>query len=459
MDHDARTDTPHVPGHELLEPLGTGASATVWRGGRGTEVVAVKVVAPGPDADRELAVLRAVDDPHVVGLRDAVALADGRLALVTDLLDGGTLAGVVAARGRLRPGEVVTVLVPLARALAALHAQGIQHGDVAPGNVLFSGDGRPSLADLGTTRVTGVAREEVYGTAGYVDPAVLTGGAASPSSDVYGLGALGWLALTGAAPPAPPCRPALRDLVPGAPEALVDAVESAVDPRPDERPSPLELARAVHAAALAEPVWRPGGAPSDGGLTRRVGDLRRAAAGPPRHRRGRPVRSRRGWAGALAVALAALALTGGGLAVASGRERTVAAVPATGELTDVEAATAVVVRLARLRAEALADPRAGAPTGAATGSPAARADAEALARLRRTGSRYVGLRLSPHVVRVLQHGPGAASVLVRVDASAYDVRVRGRVVRRVPAARGALCRLDLARRPGSGWAVAQVRDA
>ncbi len=292
---------PQVPGYRLTTVLGRGAGGAVWAGepcGGGAEV-AVKVVAAGPRAERELAVLSAIRHPHVVALREVLVLDDGRLALVVAKLDGGTLAQVVAARGRLRAGEVVTCLAPLAQTIADLHAQGVQHGDLAPGNVLFDRTGRPLLADLGTVRVTGEPRHEVYGTPGFVDPVILTGGLPGPASDVYGLGALAWFALAGAPPPAVPLRTTLTDVVPSAPPDIVAAIEAAVDPDPAQRPHPAELASRLRAAAVAEPVWRTGLAPADGGLTRRLRSAAEdladdpAGAADPRGRSARHRRDRR----------------------------------------------------------------------------------------------------------------------------------------------------------------------
>jgi serine/threonine protein kinase len=292
-----------VPGYRVDEVLGRGAGGPVWRawptdplvgrpagsrrglgGGRdeggeeppsdGRGPVAVKIVPGGPGAAQELALLRAVHHPFVVPLLDSVVLEDGSLALVLVLVEGGSLRSLVAARGSLTAGEVVTVLSPLARTLADLHSRGIQHGDVAPGNVLLDRSGRPLLSDLGTVRITGAGRDEVFGTAGYVDPVVLAGGMATPASDVYGLGAVGWFALAGEPPPAAPLRPRLAELVPSAPAALVEAVEAAVDPDPARRPEPLDLARAVHGACRPAPLWRWRAGPDDGGLTRRVVAMR-----------------------------------------------------------------------------------------------------------------------------------------------------------------------------------------
>ena len=95
--------------------------------------------------------LAGVQHPHVVRLR-GVHGVDDALVLVLDLAPGGSLARLLATRGTLSPGEVVTLGVPLAQALAAVHAQGLVHGDVTPANVLFAADGRPLLGRPGRRR-------------------------------------------------------------------------------------------------------------------------------------------------------------------------------------------------------------------------------------------------------------------------------------------------------------------
>ena len=73
---------------------------------------------------------------------------------------------LVRARGHLSPGEVVTVLAPVASALGRLHDLGVVHGDVSPGNVLLDLDGRPVLGDLGLGHVVGEVSPGVWGTDG-----------------------------------------------------------------------------------------------------------------------------------------------------------------------------------------------------------------------------------------------------------------------------------------------------
>ena len=157
---------PQVPGYSLGARLGVGGSAVVWAATRDSDgvQVAIKVlaVAAGEHSDaavRELTVLGRVEVEGLVRLHEVVTLSgdEPRVALVLDQVGGGSLERVVRARGHLSVGESVTVLAPVARALAGLHAAGVVHGDVTPGNVLVERSGRPLLGDLGVARFVGEA--------------------------------------------------------------------------------------------------------------------------------------------------------------------------------------------------------------------------------------------------------------------------------------------------------------
>ena len=174
-----------------------------------------------------------------------------------DYAAGGSLGQLVAGRGRLGPGETVTVLTPIAQALAYLHGHGFTHGDVSPGNVLFTAHGKPLLADLGVARmVADAAAVADAGTEGFRDPAPVDAVRAGlqPERDVYSLAALGWYCLTGRAPEPGAQRPPLPLLVPDVPAALAAALESGLQEDRRLRPSAAELAAAVHRSAVAEPV-------------------------------------------------------------------------------------------------------------------------------------------------------------------------------------------------------------
>src|SRR3954451_13053605 len=219
--------SPAVPGYVLEELLGRGGSGQVWRGRprSGGPPVAVKVLLRGdPERqEREAGLLAELDHPHLVRLhrvvRREVRGGPAEVALVLDLLEGGSLAALLARRGRLRPGEVVTTVAPVAAALAQAHDRGVVHGDLSPGNIVFTAEGRPMLTDLGTARLVGdTARAEV--TPPYVDPVVARGGAPGPASDVFGVAAAGLPRLARLAPPQaghPPPSPPSPAPPPGTP--------------------------------------------------------------------------------------------------------------------------------------------------------------------------------------------------------------------------------------------------
>jgi len=203
---------PVVPGYALTELIGRGASSTVWsaRSAGSGELVAVKVTSPtaqDPDhvagvAAREQAILRRVSSEHVVRLHEAVPLEDGSVALVLGLADAGSLQDLVTIRGSLDVGEVVTILTPIATTLGELHASGVVHSDLSPGNILFTRSGKPMLSDYDGARLVGEQHPHtVSGTRGFVAPEVYRGALPTEASDVWSLAALGWYAVTGGSTP------------------------------------------------------------------------------------------------------------------------------------------------------------------------------------------------------------------------------------------------------------------
>src|SRR5215217_1373878 len=267
---------PVVPGYTLEARLGRGGSGEVWRAvpRRGGSPVAVKVLVAGdPERQaREAALLGELDHPHLVRLIEVVHQprrgGAPRVALVLELLAGGSLADVLARRGRLQPGEVVTAIAPVAAALAHAHGEGVVHGDLSPGNIVFTAEGRPVLTDLGVARVLGeAAAGEV--TPAYVDPTVARGGAPGPASDVFGVAAAAFHALTGippwnAAGPADTLAvaaagvlPDLAELAPDAPPGLVEVIGRGLAADPHDRGSAAAFALDLRHACRPEPVRLP----------------------------------------------------------------------------------------------------------------------------------------------------------------------------------------------------------
>ncbi|WP_138756675.1 serine/threonine-protein kinase [Modestobacter altitudinis] len=267
---------PVVPGYVLEELLGRGGSGQVWRARPrgGGPPVAVKVLVRGDAArqEREAALLGELDHPHLVRLHEVVRRevrgGPAEVTLVLDLLAGGSLAALLARRGRLRPGEVVTAVAPVAAALAHAHDRGIVHGDLSPGNVVFTAEGRPVVTDLGTARLVG-DRVGAEVTPAYVDPVVARGGAPGPASDVFGVAAAAFHALTGIAPwnaadprgtlavAADGELPDLELLAPESPEELLRVVRRGLSPEPHRRGSAAAFALDLRHACTPEPIRLP----------------------------------------------------------------------------------------------------------------------------------------------------------------------------------------------------------
>lgn len=206
---------PAVPGYVVDEFLGRGSAAVVWSAthvetGKRSALKLVDPDAAGADAagadvegiDREERLGQRVSAAHLLAVQGRVELDDGRVALVLPLADGSSLRDVVSIRGALPLGEVVTAVTPLATTVAELHEAGVVHSDIAPGNVLFTTDGRPMLADLSSAWLVDDGwPERSRGTPGFAAPEVLAGRPPVPGSDVWSLGALVWYARTGGVTP------------------------------------------------------------------------------------------------------------------------------------------------------------------------------------------------------------------------------------------------------------------
>ncbi|MGO4455350.1 protein kinase domain-containing protein [Arthrobacter sp. RAF14] len=284
-DSDAPGDlpAPRVPGHRVVRRLGSGSGGDVWLledddgARRAVKVPRRAASRPGPDGpdlqgDRLLGErllgerwrVQGIRHPHLLPLHGLVTAElqaeDGSIirvqGVLMDFAPGGSVGSLVAARGTLSAAEVVTVTVPVAHALAALHARGIVHGDVSGGNILFSAEGAPLLADFGQASLTGERRVR-RATRAFAEPGVRH---AQAAGDVYALAAVAWWCLTGEPPGEPAHRPPLPVLRPEVPAGLALALEGALAESASERPSAQEFARAVQRACPASPVQITAGA-------------------------------------------------------------------------------------------------------------------------------------------------------------------------------------------------------
>jgi serine/threonine-protein kinase len=242
----------------LEEPLGRGATGTVWRalvrggdadgagtgpgagqpgavqGGQWDTVVPAAVPAPGervaikvlreelandPDVVmrflRERSALLRLRHENIVRVRDLVVEGE-LLALVMDLVQGPDLHRYLREHGRIGPAAGALLMAEVADALAASHADGVVHRDLKPANVLLvtapqaggpepgGSLGRPMLTDFGIARLAdsaGVTRtHEFVGTPAYVAPETAEGRPQTSAVDVYGAGIMLYELVTGKPP-------------------------------------------------------------------------------------------------------------------------------------------------------------------------------------------------------------------------------------------------------------------
>jgi len=128
---------------------------------------------------------------------------------VMELVDGPTLADHLATKGRLEIDEAISIVLPIASALACAHRANIVHRDLKPSNILLAeerGEQVPKLADFGLARVLDedealTADAAIAGTVAYMAPEQLEKSrAAGPKADQYALAVVLYEALTGTRP-------------------------------------------------------------------------------------------------------------------------------------------------------------------------------------------------------------------------------------------------------------------
>ncbi len=130
---------------------------------------------------------------------------EGRTAyLVMELVNGEPLNSVLKRTGRLSLRHTLDMLEQTGRALQVAHAAGLVHRDVKPGNILITPTGQVKITDFGIAKAVDAAPVTqtgmVMGTAQYIAPEQALGHDATPSSDVYALGVVGYEAISGKRP-------------------------------------------------------------------------------------------------------------------------------------------------------------------------------------------------------------------------------------------------------------------
>ncbi len=260
--------------------IGSGGFGTVYEAwdGRLERPVAVKAIESAGTRGsqrvlREAQAAARLNHPGIVTLYE-MGEQDGNALLVTELVDGSTLAQL-SRDGELSDREIGEIGADLCEALDHAHSRSVIHRDIKPQNVLVTEGGEPraKLMDFGVARVSDgaalTAPGDVVGTLAYMAPEQAEGNEVGPEADVYSLALTLYECWSGENPmrrstPAATARAIggrLRPLCrvrPDLPRELSDAVDGCLQSRPDRRPSLEELGGAIEEALdrLAEHLPR-----------------------------------------------------------------------------------------------------------------------------------------------------------------------------------------------------------
>jgi hypothetical protein len=342
---------PDIPGHTVIDVLGSGGFATVYRTWQVavSRETAVKVDSRALHSERDrrrffrevTAAGQLSGHPHVIDVYDAGMLRDGRPYMVMELCPGGSLNDGLRRNGPLTPAATCQIGVSLADALAAAHGLGILHRDLKPANILVNRYGVVGIADFGLASIIAAGGEQSVSrdalTPAYAPPESFRAEEPSPAADVYSMAATLYALVAGRPPhfPASGESPGMWALlerrgqqvedVPGVPARMMDILRACLAADPSQRlPSAAalrdELAALLggggghapsrewpepgRAGAAAEP---PAGSAGGGPVTTVAGAGR--AGGRTGRRRRSPV-TLAAAGGGVAVAVAAALLVG-----------------------------------------------------------------------------------------------------------------------------------------------------
>jgi serine/threonine protein kinase len=200
--------------YQLLEPLGKGGMAVVYRARdlMLERLVAVKVLREDYSRDpafqerfrQEAKAAANLSHPNIVTMHD-FGLDNGQLFLVMEYVPGTDLKTLIKNRGRFNPEEAIPMLIQACAGIGYAHRAGLVHCDVKSQNMLVTPDLRLKVADFGIARALSTIHPDeqsdvVWGSPQYFSPEQAAGAAPSPASDVYSLGIILYEMLTGSLP-------------------------------------------------------------------------------------------------------------------------------------------------------------------------------------------------------------------------------------------------------------------
>ncbi|WP_455713047.1 protein kinase domain-containing protein [Streptomyces pseudovenezuelae] len=267
--------------YRLVESIGQGGMGRVWRAADemlDRQVAVKEMRIDGLDAEdtrtrrertlREARATARIDHPNVVRVYDVVDEGE-RLWIVMELVKGRSLERMIAEDGPLGPRDTALLGLGLVRALRQVHARGVLHRDIKPGNVLVeSGDRtghRIVLTDFGIAAMQDAKALTMVGmlvgSPDYMAPERVSGRPQGPPSDIWSLGATLCAALGGRSPFSRDTTLATLHAVlyeepelPAAAGPLADVLTALLEKDPSIRPGLDEVEAALHRVAFPAPT-------------------------------------------------------------------------------------------------------------------------------------------------------------------------------------------------------------
>ena len=197
--------------YRLLQMLGRGGMASVFKAERRNELVALKRPLASLLDDqqfldrflREAEIGRTLNHPNIVRILERGNIS-GVPYFTMQLVEGETLLAFLRREGAVEPRLAASVVVQIAEALDFAHGKGVVHRDLKPSNIMLLPDGSARVMDFGIARAerfeTLTATSAFLGTPHYVAPEMIEGLGAEPRSDLYSLGVVLFELVTGQRP-------------------------------------------------------------------------------------------------------------------------------------------------------------------------------------------------------------------------------------------------------------------